>query len=402
MAKHASSATNVRAISFAENRTFRAFVLLYAVMSLFILGLLGAMDYRYKYEEMLSQQRLSMQLEGESYLPRLVAWMQGDRTVFPEDPAYETAFYVGDRRIGGKLHARPDDLTPGMHKKGDALYLVIPMGSYGLKEGKTVMMTVDDGLWRREFVQTALLAGSGLFVLLLLIGLGLSKLFLRPMKSAVELLDRFIRDTTHELNTPVTAIVTNIERLDTGCLEAAQRKKIERIETAARTIETLYNDLTYLLLHHDVARRDIMIDLETLLRERLEVFHSRCEMKRLHIDFSIEASAEVRMDRTAAVRLTDNLLSNAVKYSDVGGTIRIVLYRDGFGIANGGAVIAAEEIGGIFGRYRRADESRGGFGIGLSIVARIAKEYAIRIEVSSREGQTRFRLIWPRYTPRPS
>ncbi len=368
-------------------------------MSLLILGLLSALYYRYQYEVMLSSQRLSMQLEGDSYLPKLVAWMQGERKDFPHDPAYETAFFLNGRRIAGTLFTEPKDLTPGMHKEKKAVYLVIPMGSYGLKEGKTVMMTTDDELWLHDFERTALLGGGILFALLLLIGFWLSKLFLRPMKSAVELLDRFIKDTTHELNTPVTAIVTNIERLDTSCLDSRQRKKIVRIETAARTIETLYNDLTYLLLRHDVVRHNEWIGLEELLRERMEVFHSRCALKQLQVVFTVEASARIFMDRTAAIRMVDNLVSNAVKYSDVGGTVDIVIRKDGFRITNGGRAIAKEKMDGIFTRYLRADESRGGFGIGLSIVAQIAKEYTIRIDVVSQQGKTSFTLTWPRYSP---
>ena len=97
MAKTVSSATNVRAISFAENRTFRSFVLLYTLMGLAILALLGLLYFRASKAEMLSSHRLSMQLEGESYLPNLIKWMQGERADFPVDPAYDTAFYLGKK-----------------------------------------------------------------------------------------------------------------------------------------------------------------------------------------------------------------------------------------------------------------------------------------------------------------
>lgn len=395
MAKKGSSATNVRAISFAENRTFRSFVLLYTLMSLAILALLGVLYYRSSKAEMLSSHRLAMQLEGESYLPELVKWMQGEREDFPADPAYETAFYVGTQRLGGALPL-PASFSPGMHEGEGKIYLVIPMGSYGLKNGRTVMMTEDDGLWRQTYWRHMLLYGGMLFSVLLFIGVGLSGLFLRPMKDAVALLDSFIKDTTHELNTPVTAILTNVERLDVTSLDEKQRRKVERIETAARTIGSIYDDLTFLLLRKDIRVVNVPIDLEALVRERLDYFHTRFAARQLEPLLTVRAPFTARMDRTMAARLVDNLLSNAVKYSDTGSQVLIEIGEGFLKVANSGPSIPAEKLPVIFERFVRADESRGGFGIGLHLVARIAHEYAIDVEVHSGENRTVFVLTWPR------
>ncbi|WP_345986104.1 HAMP domain-containing sensor histidine kinase [Sulfurimonas sp. HSL-1656] len=396
MAKTVSSATNVRAISFAENRTFRSFVLLYTLMGLAILALLGLLYFRASKAEMLSSHRLSMQLEGESYLPNLIKWMQGERADFPVDPAYDTAFYLGQKHVGGRLPMPPLDFSPGIHENRGMIYLVIPMGSYGLKEGKTVMMTRDDGLWLQLYWRSAAMYGTALFVLLLLTGVGLSRLFLRPMKEAVALLDSFIKDTTHELNTPVTAILTNVERLDTALLDDKQRKKIARIETAARTIGSIYDDLTFLLLRRDVRIEDVPIDLAAFVKERVEYFQTRFDAKGLHLEIEVEATANVVMDRTLAARLIDNLLSNAVKYSDRDTSVLVGISAEGMRLENTGVPIPEEKLSHIFERFARADESRGGFGIGLHLVAQIAARYRIRIAVETEGKRTRFVLTWPR------
>jgi len=396
LAKTVSSATNVRAISFAENRTFRSFVLLYTLMGLAILALLGLLYFRASKAEMLSSHRLSMQLEGESYLPNLIRWMQGERADFPVDPAYDTAFYLGKKHVGGRLPIPPPDFSPGVHESGGMIYLVIPMGSYGLKEGKTVMMTRDDGLWLQLYWRRAGMYGTALFILLLLTGVGLSRLFLRPMKEAVALLDSFIKDTTHELNTPVTAILTNVERLDTAALDEKQRKKIARIETAARTIGSIYDDLTFLLLRRDVRIEDVPIDLAVFVKERLEYFQTRFDAKGLHVEMEVERPAKVVMDRTLAARLIDNLLSNAVKYSDRDTSVLVGISAEGLRLENTGVPIPEEKLSYIFERFARADESRGGFGIGLHLVAQIAARYRIRIAVETEGKRTRFVLTWPR------
>ena len=403
MARNVSSATSVRAISFAENRTLRAFVALYAAMSLLILALVGLLYYRYREQVMLSDHRLAMQLEGEVYLPRLVAWMQGDRIDFPVDPAYTTAFFVGRSLVGGHLPTMPHDLSPGIHRKDGDIYLVIPMGSYGLEDGRAVMMTADDGLWLHRFWRDALIGGGIAFVLLLFIGVVLVKLLLRPMKEAVELLDAFIKDTTHELNTPVTTILTNVEGMDLSVLPDRHRRRFMRIETAAKTIGTIYDDLTWLLLRGVPRRREEPVALSELVEERLEYFRSRSEAKGLALLVDTDEDTVVFMDRSAAVRMLDNLFSNAIKYADRGGTVRITLEAGGkMTVANTGRPIPSGKLSRIFVRYARADDSRGGFGIGLHIVSRIAAEYGIRIGVASDSEATVFTLIWPRYIPRPT
>jgi two-component system, OmpR family, sensor kinase len=371
-------------------------VLLYTLMSLAILALLGILYYRSSKAEMLSGHRLAMQLEGENYLPELLKWMQGEMPTFPEDPAYETAFFLGGKRVGGRLSSAPPSFAPGMHDKAGKIFLVIPMGSYGLKNAKTVMVTRDDGLWLQTYWHRMLLYGGMLFAVLLFIGVGLSRLFLRPMKEAVALLDSFIKDTTHELNTPVTAILTNVERLDTAPLDEKQRKKIERIETAARTIGSIYDDLTFLLLRRDVRVVNVPIDLASLVQERLDYFHTRFDARRLRPVLSVKEPFTVRMDRAMAARLVDNLLSNAVKYSDIGSGVLVEIGEGFLKVANRGPAIPAEKLPAIFERFVRADDSRGGFGIGLHLVARIAHAYAIQVEVRSGEDRTVFVLTWPR------
>ena len=71
------------------------------------------------------------------------------------------------------------------------------------------------------------------------------KTLLKPMRDSIMLLDRFIKDTTHELNTPLSAILANIEMMDTDVMVEKNRKKLTRINIAAKTVSTLYKDLTY-------------------------------------------------------------------------------------------------------------------------------------------------------------
>ena len=215
------------------------------------------------------------------------------------------------------------------------------------------------------------------------------------MNEAIALLDDFIKDTTHELNTPISAILTNLEALKETDIPQAMQKKLNRIEIASRTISTLYNDLTYLILNHDLAVINEPLDVSELLQERLEYFRHHIVQKKLHVELAIAPHCILTIDRTKMTRIIDNLLSNAIKYNKMEGILTINLNPTLLCIQDNGIGIPSSMIQQVFERYTRADKSVGGFGIGLHIVAMIAKEYDLDITIKSEEQQgTKICVSW--------
>ncbi|MGD9655401.1 MAG: sensor histidine kinase [Sulfuricurvum sp.] len=393
------SATNASGINFAKYRTLRNFLALYGVMSILILSLMAMLYYESMKAQMLSSHRLAMQLESESYVPRLKKWLESghDLTAFPKDLAYKTALYGYDKDLlVGNIRHSPFDFNENISLHNRFVHLIVPLSPYGLGEYYLVFETPDDELWRHQTFRNALIFGSLLFLVLALIGFSLSRMFLRPMNDAIALLDNFIKDTTHELNTPVSAILSNIETLDAAELSASAQKKLRRIEIASRTISTLYDDLTYLVLNHDLAVHNAPLDLSRLLYERLEYFRHRIEQKKITLELHIEPNVILVIDTTKATRLIDNLLSNAIKYNIMEGKISIILDHTLLCIQDNGIGIPASMIDRVFDRYQRADKSVGGFGIGLNIVAMIARDYHLKITVESKEKLgTKICVVWP-------
>jgi len=382
------SATSASGISFAKYRTLRGFLALYAIMSILILALMATLYYESLKAQMLSSHRLAMQLQSENYVPRLKIWLESghDLPMFPTDLAYKTALYGYDKDLlVGNLDQSHRDFSENIALHNGYIHLVVALSPYGLGEYYLVFETQDDELWRHQALINSLIFGSALFFILGLIGFSLSRMFLRPMNEAIALLDDFIKDTTHELNTPVSAILTTIEALQESELPPSVEKKLKRIEIASRTISTLYDDLTYLILNHDLAVRNEPIHLSSLLQERLEYFRHRIEQKKITLQINIDPKSVLFIDKTKATRLIDNLLSNAIKYNRMGGQISINLTEDRLCIEDNGIGIPPEMIDRVFERYTRADKSVGGFGIGLNIVAMIAKEYALKITIESEE-----------------
>lgn len=357
-------------------------------MSILILGLVAILYYESIKAQMLSSHRLAMQLQSETYVPRLKTWLESghDLKTFPTDLAYRTALYGYDKDLLiGNLHQSQSDFRENIALHKGYIHLIIALSPYGLGEYYLVFETRDDELWRHQVLKEVLSYGSMLLVVLGIIGFFLSRMFLRPMNEAIALLDDFIKDTTHELNTPVSAILTNIEALKEIDLPSSADKKLARIEIASRTISTLYDDLTYLILNHDLAVHNRNLNLSHLLEERIEYFRHRIEQKKISLTTQIDSDITLYIDTTKATRLIDNLLSNAIKYNKMGGIISILLTNERLCIEDNGIGIPDEMIDRVFERYTRADKSVGGFGIGLNIVAMIAKEYDLKITVESEE-----------------
>ena len=382
------SATNASGISSAKYQTLKRFLALYGVLVILILALLGTLYYQYAKTQMISSHRLAMQLESESYVPILNDWLQADRnlTTFPKDLAYKTALYGYDKKfLAGNLRGKSLHFKESISLDGRYIHLIVSLAPYEMGDFYLIFETYDDGLWRKQAIETALIIGSILFAFLLLIGFILARLLLKPMNEAIALLDDFIKDTTHELNTPISAILTNLEALKEENIPLRMQKKLTRIEIASRTISTLYNDLTYLILNHDLAVINEPLNVSELLQERLEYFRHHLEQKKIHCTNNIEESIFLTIDRTKMTRIIDNLLSNAIKYNKMGGTLNVHLEKERLCVADSGIGIPSDMIEEVFERYTRADKSVGGFGIGLHIVAMIAKEYNLDISIESEE-----------------
>ena len=226
------------------------------------------------------------------------------------------------------------------------------------------------------------------FILMGIVGYFLGRLFLRPVREQIESLDRFISDTTHELNTPISAILMTIQSL-----KQIEPKKLKRLEASAKRLSVMYSSLTYRL--EGKVEPSELLNFDDIVRERVEYVKELIESKRLDITLDLE-STQVIMPGMSAARLIDNLLSNAIKYSDVGDSIFITLIDNVLKVKDTGIGIDKKVQEDIFTRYHRANEERGGFGIGLNIVLSICKQYNIKLALESQKGEgSTFVLTFP-------
>ena len=220
------------------------------------------------------------------------------------------------------------------------------------------------------------------------VGYFLGRLFLQPVRELIESLDKFISDTTHELNTPISAILMTIQSL-----KGVEPKKMKRLEASAKRLSVMYSSLTYRLEGQKQSKE--LLDFAKIVEERVEYIKELIESKRLHIEVELEAT-QIFMKKRSAYRLIDNLLSNAIKYSNIGDTIFISLKDRVLRVKDTGIGIDKKVQKDIFKRYSRANDERGGFGIGLNIVLSICRKYKIKLSLASQKGEgSMFILTFP-------
>ncbi len=226
------------------------------------------------------------------------------------------------------------------------------------------------------------------FILMGIVGYFLGRLFLRPVREQIESLDNFISDTTHELNTPISAILMTIQSL-----KGIEPKKLKRLEASAKRLSVMYSSLTYRL--EGKVEPSEWLRFDAVVKERVKYVKELIDSKRLHITLDLEPT-EVLIPKTSSYRLIDNLLSNAIKYSDVDDSIFITLKDNVLQVKDTGIGIDKKVQDDIFRRYYRENDERGGFGIGLNIVLAICKQYKIKLDLESEKGKgSTFILTFP-------
>jgi two-component system OmpR family sensor kinase len=305
------------------------------------------------------------------------------KTNYPRSDKFKSAIYDIERvYIFSTLENEKVNFDKEIYRAGTKIHFVKLLDDYYLGAHYLFSEIDEDKTWERETILNIIAFGTVALIILGIFGLFFVNLFLRPMKNSIALFDNFIKDTTHELNTPISAILANIEMMDKSVMNEKNIKKLSRINVAAKTVSHLYQDLTYLVLGHQRTVRDEWIDLEALVTARVEYFYLLAEAKSIKFIVDLEPR-KVWIDEAKIARVIDNLISNAIKYNKRGGEIRLILKEEHLMISDTGIGIEKEKISAMFDRYSRFNSSEGGFGIGLNIVKSILDEYKLKVEVNS-------------------
>ena len=212
----------------------------------------------------------------------------------------------------------------------------------------------------------------------------------KELLNLIESQKKFIKNSVHEINTPLSIIQTNIDLLK---MKIPNNKYITNIESGSKIIQYIYDDLSYLVKKDRVVYEKEYLDFSKILKSRIDFFEEIAISNSLSFTTSIENDIYIKFNITELQRVVDNNLSNAIKYSFAKSPIIVNLeYLNDeeikFSVSTNSKKI--EEVSKIFDDFYRENNARGGFGLGLKIVKDICDKNLVIITLDSNEKETKF------------
>lgn len=235
---------------------------------------------------------------------------------------------------------------------------------------------------------------------------------LRLKESTTEMMENeehnreLVSNISHDLKTPITSIKGYVEGIMDGVADTPEKmdRYIKTIYNKANDMDRLINELT---IYSKIDNNRILYNFQ---RINISDYFSDCveevgldlESKNIKLNFDnlVPDDTIVIADPEQMKRVINNIIGNSVKYMDKDpskgqGMIEIRLLDDvdsiRIEIEDNGRGIAAKDLGRIFERFYRTDSSRnssrGGSGIGLSIVKKIIEDHGGYIWATSKEGE---------------
>lgn len=246
------------------------------------------------------------------------------------------------------------------------------------KELLVAMKSIDDELLKKE-ISTIIMVSD-----------------VTAEKSAARQKSEFFANASHELKTPVTAIMGLSELLSQkDDLGESVRKKIATVYSESVRMSELIADMLRL---SDVERGDkpqisTDVDLRKIADDVVSVLSVKAEQK--HVSLFAEGTAFAKIDKTDARELIENLASNAINYNKENGEAKIMLSEEdgkaAIAVSDTGIGIEQQHIPHLCERFYRVDKSRsrgsGGTGLGLAIVKHICMRYGATLKIESTFGQ---------------
>ena len=385
-------------LSKSETRTIIGFSLIYSILVLVILGVITFLYYQFKKDLMIQDKRQTLQNYSNTHIANLKELhINIDKSdIYPRDERFNSAIYDSSKKkIFSTLLMGDVKLDEVIYLKDGYIHLIKEPESYYLGSKYVIVEIEDDNIWFLNIKYKMLFWFLFSFILLLFVGYFIAKLFLKPMRDSIQMLDRFIKDTTHELNTPIAAILSNIQMINKDNIDEKLAKKINRIEIGAKTISNIYEDLTFVSLNNQIISNNEKLYFSQILNQRVDFFKSIASSKKIEFILDIKDDIFIVCDVKKLSKLIDNILSNAIKYNKFQGFIKVTLKDKILIIEDSGKGMSKDNLSNLFTRYKRFDKSVGGFGIGLNIVSLIANEYDFEIDVISKiDVGTRIKIKW--------
>jgi len=306
--------------------------------------------------------------------------------IFPDFSTSKSGLYqINFSPIYTKIESDLPSFTTGYFNNLNKRYLItaLPVNKYFFAY---YLVTESEISFTHVFLEASFIA-FGIILLILILSFYILNSFSRPFKRVNEKLDDFIKESMHEINTPLTIINVNVDLFDSIY---GKNKYFNRIKSATKLLATIYNDMDYLIKQNRVDYENETINLNEFLEERIVYFELICHLKNISLSLSCDTEVEIFFNPTKLQRIIDNTLSNAIKFSFKNSNIEVMLNQNSDGLIElifkdyGQGIENPQKI---LERYYREDKYKNGFGIGMCIVKSIIDEANIELKIDSKVGE---------------
>lgn len=373
----------------SEKKSLYRFLTIYLISTFLLFGIAISIFYYFSKGEIIASQNRALEFKASKIKDKLRVLHQSDnqRLPYPVIKGIDSAIYDID---GNYIFGTKKDIS----KQNGYLYQEFDIKPYYLGASKLVVTSKIDFSPIDKLKIRLITFMIFVFLLLTILGLYLGKLFIAPMKESINKINNFIQDATHELNTPISTILTNLELIEDLTPQKELKKPLKRVEIASKSLSKIYSDLSYLQLNHNYHKNIKRVRADEILKERLEYFKLFIEAKNINLKTNIKPTT-LNIDSEDLIRLIDNLISNSIKYNKSNGSLEVTINSTKLIVKDSGIGIDKEDLSKILERYKRANKSEGGFGIGLNIVDKIVKSYGYKIEIDSiLDKGTTITILW--------
>lgn len=301
---------------------------------------------------------------------------------FPKFNSYQSGLYYNNfSTIYSQIKEPLPFYMPGYHSDGMTRFLITPLPSQ--KYFFADYLITETAISYTDIFLEASIIAFGILVLILLLSFYFLNSFSVPFKRVNEKLDEFIKESMHEMNTPLSIINVNVD-LFNSMYES--NKYLSRIKSATKSLATIYNDMDYLIKQNRVEYKNEIISLEEFVKERVEYFELICQLNNITLSLVSTTKTHIMFNPTKLQRIIDNTLSNAIKFSHKNGKIDVDINKND----EGGIIISFQDYGQgikhpekITNPYYREYEHKTGFGIGMNIVKSIIDKSDITLDIQS-------------------
>ena len=367
-----------------EKKALISFLSIYIGSALFLIGLLLYIYYQDEVESL--EKTCSMELNNASMKIKteiLNSYMH-NKEYIPKNldkKEFRYALYDEQKKLifSNLDNKNSVDFANNFYENGANHYYVDRLEERNIPIKYIVLETCQGVLSKDRLVIYTILAFFLSSIFVGFVAFFLARLLLKPVRQKVEQLDNFIKDSAHELNTPVSILMTSVSMLKRG---KNPQKMMKYILSSSKQISHIYNDIHFSAFNSFHQGVDEQFNLDEQILESVEFFRDIAITKLIDIELKLEPCI-ILMDRTKTQKLINNLLSNAIKYSNSNSKIVLSLENGVLMVKDFGIGVSKQEQKEIFKRYKRGANSEGGFGIGLDIVNRICKDYSLELKLIS-------------------